>query len=138
MPRVPRRRARCTSRTSSNCMQGRTPTGMGASPTLSPLCSVRSHRRNSWRARTSVTAYVERWREYREQLGPVKKKPIMFVMMNTTADAEDVGEYLRTKYPQDFGGDKLLIIHTNKQGEVSKKDLDKARAVARQVDEGES
>jgi type III restriction enzyme len=92
----------------------------------------------SVRYRAYLTAGVERWREYRDQLKPVKKKPIMFVMMNTTVDAEDVGGYLQTKYPQEFGGDKLLIIHTNNQGEVSRKDLDKARAVAREVDEGES
>ncbi|MEX1102316.1 MAG: DEAD/DEAH box helicase family protein [Actinomycetota bacterium] len=92
----------------------------------------------SVRYRAYLTAGVERWREYRDQLKQVKKKPIMFVMMNTTADAEDVGEYLRTKYPEEFGDEKLLIIHTNNQGQVSKKDLDRARAVARQVDEGES
>jgi type III restriction enzyme len=88
--------------------------------------------------RAYLTAGVERWREYRNQLSAVNKKPIMFVMLSTTADAEDVGEYLRTKYPQEFGDDRLLIIHTNNQGEVSKKDLDIARAIARQVDEGES
>src|SRR5262249_32496086 len=31
-------------------------------------------------------------------------------------------------------GDKLLIIHTDRSGDVSKKDLDKARVVAREVD----
>ena len=87
-----------------------------------------------------LTAGVERWREYREQLAPLARKPILFVMLNSTADAEDVGEYLRVKYPEYFGdGDKkLLIIHTDKSGEISKRDLEKAREVARRVDEGES
>lgn len=88
--------------------------------------------------RAYLTAGVERWREYRDQLKPVGKKPILFVMMHTTNDADDVGNYLQTKYPEEFGSDKLLVIHTTQQGDVSKKDLDKARAVAREVDEGES
>jgi type III restriction enzyme len=90
-----------------------------------------------------LTAGVERWREYRGQLKPLGKKPILFVMLNSTAEADDVGDYLRVKYPAEFGatGDgaaQLLVIHTDRSGEVSKRDLDAARAVARRVDEGDS
>jgi type III restriction enzyme len=90
-----------------------------------------------------LTAGVERWREYREQLKPLGKKPVLFVMLNSTAEADDVGDYLRVKYPHEFGPAdsgqaQLLIIHTDRSGEVSKKDLDIARDVARRVDEGES
>lgn len=92
----------------------------------------------SVRYQAYVTAGVERWREYREQLTPLKKKPILFVMLNSTADAEDVGEYLRDTYPEEFAGEKLLIIHTDRQGEISKRDLDAAREIAREVDEGHS
>ncbi len=81
-----------------------------------------------------LTAGVERWREYREQLKPLKKKPILFVMMNSTDDADEVGDYLRKHYPEEFGEDKLLVIHTDKKGEVSKRDLEVARRVAREVD----
>lgn len=88
----------------------------------------------STKYRAYLTAGVERWREYREQLKPLKKKPILFVMMNSTADADDVGDYLQKHYPGDFGEDRLLVIHTDRKGEVSKRDLDKARQVAREVD----
>ncbi len=81
-----------------------------------------------------LTAGVERWKEYSEQLAPLKKKPILFVMMNNTDEADDVGDWMRTKFPAEFGGDKTLIIHTDKSGEVSKKDLDVARKLAREVD----
>lgn len=56
-------------------------------------------------------------------------------MMNNTEEADDIGDWIRTKYPADFSGDKTLIIHTDKTGEVSKKDLDIARKIARDVDE---
>jgi type III restriction enzyme len=92
----------------------------------------------SVRYRAYLTAGVERWKEYRDQLAALDKKPILFLMMSSTAEAEDVGDYLRTKYPAEFGGDNLLVIHTDKKGEVSKKDLDKARVLARGVDAGES
>src|SRR5579859_2386532 len=85
-----------------------------------------------------LTAGVERWKEYTEQLGPLNKKPILFVMMNNTDEADDIGDWLRTKYPKEFGGDKTLIIHTDKSGEVSKKDLDIARKLARDVDDDKS
>lgn len=92
----------------------------------------------STRYKAYLTAGVERWREYFEQLKPLGKKPILFVMMNSTNDANDVGDYLRAKYPGDFEGEKLVIIHTNKSGDVSKADLDKARTIVRNVDEEQS
>jgi type III restriction enzyme len=85
-----------------------------------------------------LTAGVERWRAYREQLHPLDKKPILFVMLNSTAEADDVGNYLKEKYPAEFGGAGLLIIHTDNTGEVSKRDLDAARTLAREVDEATS
>jgi len=89
----------------------------------------------SVRYRGFLTAGVERWKEYRDQLSRLGKKPILFVMMNDTEEADDIGDWIRTKYPADFSGDKTLIIHTDKTGEVSKKDLDIARKIARDVDE---
>ena len=84
-----------------------------------------------------IVAGVERWREYREQLQPIgepPKQPLLFIMMNTTKEADRIGDYLRRKYPGDFAGEKTLIIHTDRKGEVSKKDLDIARKAAKEVD----
>jgi type III restriction enzyme len=85
-----------------------------------------------------LVASVERWKEYREQLAPLGKKPILFVMMNSTEEADDVADWLKTKYPESFAGDKTLVIHTKKNGEVSEKDLDLARRMSREVDETSS
>ncbi len=82
-----------------------------------------------------LTAGVERWREYKEQLEKLEKMPLLFIMMNTTEEADDVGDWLRHKYPAEFGGEKrVLVIHTDKTGEVTRKDLDAARKLAREVD----
>ncbi|MFZ3376475.1 MAG: DEAD/DEAH box helicase family protein [Chthoniobacterales bacterium] len=88
----------------------------------------------STKYRAYLAAGVERWKEYCEQLKPLGKKPVLFVMMNDTSEADEVGDWLRHKYPSEFGAERLLIIHTDKSGEVSKKDLDKARKASREVD----
>ncbi|MGB8643610.1 MAG: DEAD/DEAH box helicase family protein [Anaerolineae bacterium] len=88
----------------------------------------------STRYKPYLTAGVERWREYREQLEPLHKKPVLFVMMNSTEEADDVADWLQNRYPTEFGGDQLLKIHTNRSGEVAQKDLDAARRAAREVD----
>jgi type III restriction enzyme len=92
----------------------------------------------STRYQAYLAAGVERWKEYREQLTALGKKPVLFVMMNDTAEADDVGDWLRKKYPSEFGGDKLRIIHTDKSGEVSKKQLEEARRLCREIDHEKS
>jgi type III restriction enzyme len=81
-----------------------------------------------------LIAGVERWKEYVEQLRPAGKKPILFIMLSSTDDADDVAEWLQRKYPRELGGDRTLVIHTNASGEVTKNDLEQARRLAREVD----
>jgi type III restriction enzyme len=81
-----------------------------------------------------LTAAVERWKEYRQQLKPLGKKPVLFIMMNSTEEADDVAEWIAKAYPAEFGESKTQIIHTDKQGNVTKKMLDDARKAVREVD----
>ncbi|MGH7680000.1 MAG: hypothetical protein ACRENU_16145 [Gemmatimonadaceae bacterium] len=85
-----------------------------------------------------LTAGVERWREYRDQVASMGKRPILFVMMNETHDADDVAEFLRTKYPEEFAAEKLLLIHTNRSGDIARGDEEGARRAAREVDDATS
>lgn len=89
----------------------------------------------SVRYKAYLIAGVERWKEYRDLLAPLKKKPVLFIMLSDTTEADDIGHWLRDKYPAEFGGEKTLIIHTNKTGEITKADLDEARKAAREVDD---
>src|SRR5438552_4065248 len=43
----------------------------------------------STKYRAYLAAGVERWKEYGEQLKPLSKKPVLLVMMNDTAEADD-------------------------------------------------
>jgi type III restriction enzyme len=88
------------------------------------------------RYRRWIDAAVGRWRKFDEDLSPSGKRPVLFVMCENTQAADEVGDYLR-QLP-DFAGDKLLVIHTNRSGEVTKADLDIARRAARDIDGDES
>src|SRR5229473_2768659 len=92
----------------------------------------------SVRYRGYLTAAVERWKEYRDQLKLLRRKPVLFVMMNSTEEADDVAEWLAKAYPAEFGNGKTQTIHTKKSGEISDKELDKARETVKNVDRAES
>lgn len=81
-----------------------------------------------------VHAGVARWREYCEQLAETGKTPLLFVMLNNTNEADSIGEYLRKKYPDEFGGKKTLVIHTKRDGGYYKGEIEELREAARTVD----
>lgn len=99
----------------------------GMAETPSDIASVRYQ--------TYLAAGVNRWKEYRDKLAPVGKKPVLFVMLNSTKEADDIADYLRVKYPSEFAGEKLHVIHTNLKGDIAAKDEDDAREIAKDIDE---
>jgi len=88
------------------------------------------------RNRQWLDVAVGRWRAFNEALSPSGKRPVLFVMCENTQAADEAGDYLR-QLP-DFAGDQLLVIHTNRSGEITKDDLELARRAAREVDEPDS
>lgn len=84
------------------------------------------------RFRQWIDVAVARWKVFHDALAPAGKRPVLFVMCENTAAADEVGDYLH-RLPQ-FAGERLLVIHTNQAGEVTKKDLDLARRTAREID----
>lgn len=88
------------------------------------------------RNRQWLDVAVGRWRKFHEKLSPSGKRPVLFVMCENTLAADEAGDYLR-QLP-DFAGDQLLVIHTNRSGEITKDDLDLARHAARDVDAPDS
>lgn len=85
------------------------------------------------RNRQWLDVAVARWRKFEEALSPAGKRPVLFVMCENTQAADEAGDYLRQR--PEFAGDRLLVIHTNRQGEITKADLDLARHAARDVDQ---
>jgi len=85
---------------------------------------------NEW-----IAIAVARWRAHVKDYGGVGEKPILFVMAETTQDADSIAERLEREADLK---DRVLVIHTDKFGEVSKKEEDKVRQAAREIDHGRS
>jgi len=87
---------------------------------------------NEW-----IAIAIERWRQHIEDYRAVGEKPILFVMAEDTKDADSIAERLKRE-PEFKDDGRVLLIHTKKNGEITKKDLDIAREQAKSVDKGTS
>lgn len=80
-----------------------------------------------------INIAISRWKEHYGAYSKVGSKPVLFIMAENTKDADDVYDFLKTQ--AEFKGEgKVLLIHTDKTGEISKKDLELAREAARSID----
>jgi len=94
------------------------------------IASTKAHEKyRAW-----IDAGVRRWREYKQKLQKLNKKPILFIMCEDTKAANDVYDYLNSII--DLKG-KVLLIHTNLQGEVEREELNKLREIAKNIDESD-
>jgi type III restriction enzyme len=59
----------------------------------------------------------------------VGKKAVLFVMTDSTRNADRVGRYLREEHHLE-----TLVIHTDTAGVITKKDLEQAREAARSIE----
>jgi type III restriction enzyme len=74
--------------------------------------------------------------EFKRDLGETGKKPVLFIMTDVTTNADRVGNYL--KQDLGFSADKVLVIHTDTKGIITKTQLEQARKWAREVDKPEN
>jgi len=86
------------------------------------------------RYRAWIEAGIARWREYKQVFKKERKKPILFFMTEDTEKADEVAEYL--EQVPDLSG-KVLCIHTDRFHNISKKEEDKMRQAAREIDKNE-
>lgn len=84
------------------------------------------------RYRAWIDAGIRRWREYREALKPLSKKPVLFVQCSENAEADEIFDYLNSV---PYLKNKVLLIHTDSTGEVKKADLPRAREFAKSIDD---
>jgi len=91
------------------------------------------------RYRQRIGAGVAKWREFRDRLAPAGRKPLLFVMAENTAAADQIARYLETL--SDLSG-KVLTIHVKMagrdRGEIATGDLELARKAAREVDDDDN
>jgi len=85
-----------------------------------------------------LRAAVQRWMEHNEFYKKLGTRPVLFIMAEKNVYADAIGEYLWKTKEFEFKESEVLVIHTDAAGEITKKDLDKAREAARDIDKAES
>ncbi len=83
--------------------------------------------------RAWIDAGIRRWREYKEALRPLSKKPVLFFQCPENKEADEIFDYVNSAVPD--LKNKVLLIHTDSTGEVKKADLPKAREFAKTIDD---
>ena len=86
-----------------------------------------------------LVAGVDRLKEHEKAFKAIfGAKPVMFVMCESIQHADLVGGWLRDPAGGGLKADEVLVIHTDKEGEIRKGDLDELREAARKIDEADS
>ena len=85
-----------------------------------------------------LRAAVQRWKEHHRIYKHLGTRPILFIMAEKNVYADAIGEYLWKTKEFALKEAEILVIHTDAAGEITKKDLDMARAAARDIDSAES
>lgn len=62
-------------------------------------------------------------------------KPVLFIMCESVKHADAVGAWLCSRTGARLNEDEVLVIHTDKDGEVKKSELDELRRIAREIDD---
>ena len=74
---------------------------------------------------------IEKLKEFQRELEGTGKRPVLFIVTDVTKNADKVGKYLENRGFEN----KVLVIHTDTKGVITKKDLEKAREAARKIDQ---
>lgn len=85
-----------------------------------------------------LQAAVARWKEHHGVYQKLGVRPVLFIMAEKNDHADAIGAYLWKTKEFGFKENEVLVIHTDKTGEITKKDLERAREAARDIDKAES
>lgn len=82
-----------------------------------------------------LLAALERWREHYQTYSAHGPKPVLFIMAEKNAYADEIGKWLVDKKNNTgLKESEVLVIHTDSEGEITKKDVEEARKAARDID----
>lgn len=86
-----------------------------------------------------LVAGVKRLKDHEKAFKAIPgAKPVMFVMCESIQHADLVGGWLRDRAGGGLKADEVLVIHTDREGEIRKGDLDELREAARKIDAADS
>ena len=79
-----------------------------------------------------LVAAVERWKKHVSTYKALKQKPVLFIMAEKNLLADAIGQWLRETYG--LRENEVLVIHTDREGDITKAGLEEARQAARDID----
>ncbi len=82
-----------------------------------------------------IEAAVKRWKEHYQTYSPLGTKPVLFIMAEKNDHADAIGQHLIDRKEFGFKKSEVLVIHTDKNGEIKKGELEEARQIARDIDQ---
>jgi len=85
-----------------------------------------------------LRAAVQRWKDHWSVYRKLHTKPVLFIMAEKNIYADALGAYLWKTKEFGFKESEVLVIHTDTAGEITKKDLEKAREAARDIDKADN
>lgn len=86
-----------------------------------------------------LVAALKRWREHYKTYKELGVKPVLFIMAEKNIYADKIGDWLTDKANRTSLIERgVLVIHTDSEGKIAKKDLEKAREAARDIDKPEN
>lgn len=81
-----------------------------------------------------LLAALSRWKEHYKTYKALGPRPVLFVMAEKNDYADEIGKWLAEEKKNGLKESEVLVIHTDTEGEITKKDLEKARQAARDID----
>ncbi|MBW1669346.1 MAG: DEAD/DEAH box helicase family protein [Deltaproteobacteria bacterium] len=81
-----------------------------------------------------LLAAISRWKEHYGTYKGYGQRPVLFIMAEQNNLADEIGDWLISAKETGLKKNEVLVIHTDKEGEITKKDLEKAREAARDID----
>ena len=81
-----------------------------------------------------IQGAVQRWKVHQKEFTKLEIKPVLFIMAEQNNYADAIGKYLLETNEFGFTEEEVLVIHTDGTGEVQKRDVEKARQAARDID----
>ena len=81
-----------------------------------------------------IQGAVQRWKVHQKEFAKLDIKPVLFIMVEKNIYADAIGKYLQETDEFGYSKEEVLVIHTDGTGEIQKKDVDKARQAARDID----
>ena len=86
------------------------------------------------RNKAQIDVALKKVKEFKRELKPSEKKPVLFIICDVNKHADEVGEYLEEE--AGYKG-KVLVIHTDTSGNITKRRLPALREAAKNIDTNE-